>query len=42
MSVKLLTKGPCNTFAPYLAASKGFCPPLLIIEPPKNTLAPNL
>ena len=28
---------PCKIFAPNRAASNGFCPPLLTIEPPKNT-----
>jgi len=34
--------GPCNIFAPYLAASRGFCPPRSIIEPPKKTEDPIL
>ena len=42
ISLKLSTLGPCKILAPYLAASKGFCPPLFIIEPPKKTEDPIL
>ena len=36
-SLKLSIFGPCKILAPERAASKGFCPPLDTIDPPKKT-----
>ena len=35
-SLKLSTLGPCNIFASYLAASKGFCPLFLLLSRPRK------
>ena len=36
ISLKFETFGPCKILQPYLTASKGFCPPCIIIDPPKK------
>ena len=34
--------GPCIILQPNLAASRGFCPPCLIIDPPIKTIRQSL
>ena len=38
ISLKFQIFEPCRILHSYLAASSGFCPPCLIIEPPKKTV----